>query len=325
MPERLDESLFESPLPDTARRRRGPVVATVMLVVVVIVSIVRLVSDSDGGTSPQGEANTVTSTTASGTAPVSTISALTLVEFSPDQALLYYPTMLPDGWDLCRQLDDVSQGDRFCDPDAADSIWLQVALKDAGTIRSERSVATGDPHGGRWLDAADQRTIIYPAGQFLALVVSTVEDGLAPEHLLAVADSIPLVADREALYGTYEVPLDLAIITDEQLASLVASVDSDPRVVANRNGADAQVFMETGSLLLFYGDGFTTPDFGPSLPLPRLIEADRPVVVGESPSRGRGFAVWDQRGYGWRLETNGTADTATDLALDIIERIASLE
>ena len=172
--------------------------------------------------------------------------------------------MLPDGWDLRRQLEDVSQGDRFCDPDDADSIWLQVALKDAGTIRSDRSVATGDPHGGRWLDAAGQRTIVYPAGQFLALVVSTVEDGVAPEQLLAVADSIPLVADREALYGTYEFPLDLAAITDEQLASLVASVTSDRRVVANRNGAEAQIFVDTGSLLLFYGDGSPHPTSGPT-------------------------------------------------------------
>jgi hypothetical protein len=46
--------------------------------------------------------------------------------------------------------------------------------------------------------------------------VSTVEDGLAPEERLAVADSIPLVADRGALNGAYEVPLDLAAITDEQ-------------------------------------------------------------------------------------------------------------
>jgi hypothetical protein len=144
MPERLDESLFESPLPDTARRRRGPVVATFMLAVVVVtVSIVWLVSGSDDGTSPQGGASTVTSTTGSGTAPVSTVPGRMLVEFSPDPALLYYPTMLPDGWHLCRQMEDVSQGDRFCDPDDADSIWVQVALKDgarSGPTEASRPV-----------------------------------------------------------------------------------------------------------------------------------------------------------------------------------------
>jgi hypothetical protein len=300
-------------------------VAVVLATAIVAIGIVWLVSVSEDDTATQGGASTAAPTTGGGIAPVSTIPAVTLVAFSADLALLYYPTMLPDGWDLCRQLEDVSQGDRFCDPDDEESGWVQVALKDTGTIRSDRSVATGDPHGGRWLDAGDQRTVAYPSGQFLVLVVSTVEDGLVPDDLLAVADSIPLVANRSALHGTYEMPLDFETVTDEQLAGLVASIDSDPRVVANRNGADAQVFMETGSLLLFYGDGFTTPDFGPNLPLPRLIEADRPVVVGESQSRGRGFAVWDQRGFGWRLETNGTADTATELSLDIIERIAGLE
>ena len=327
MPERFDESLLESPLPSPTQRRLGPFAVVVALAIAIVaIGLVWLLSDFDDGTAMQGGTEgTAAPTTGDGTVPVSTIPRVTLVAFSPDPALLYYPTMLTDGWDLCRQLEDVSQGDRFCDPDDEEAGWVQVALKDTGTVRSDRGVATGDPHGGRWLDAVDQRAVAYPAGQFLVLVVSTAEDGLVPDDLLAVAGSIPLVANRSALYGTYEVPLDFAAVTDEQLAGLVASIDSDPRVVANRNGADAQVFMETGSLLLFYGDGFTTPDFGPGLPLPRLIEGDRPVVVGESQSRGRGLAVWDQRGFGWRLETNGTADTATELALDIIERIAGLE
>jgi hypothetical protein len=300
-------------------------VAVALAAAIVAIGLVWVLSDSDDGTATQGGTDGAAPTTGGGTVPVSTIPRVTLVAFSPDPALLYYPMMLPDGWDICRQLEDVSQGDRFCDPDDEEAGWVQVALKDTGTVRSDRGGATGDPHGGRWLDAVDQRAVAYPAGQFLVLVVSTDEDGLVPDDLLAVAGSIPLVANHSALYGTYEVPLDFEAVTDEQLAELVASIDSDPRVVANRNGADAQVFMETGSLLLFYGDGFTTPDFGPNLPLPRLIEGDRPVVVGESPSRGRGFAVWDQRGFGWRLETNGTADTATELALDIIDRIAGLE
>jgi hypothetical protein len=36
MPERLEESLFESLPPDTVRRRRGPAVATVMLAVAAV-------------------------------------------------------------------------------------------------------------------------------------------------------------------------------------------------------------------------------------------------------------------------------------------------
>jgi len=326
MPDRLDESLFESPIPDVARPRRGPVVVLVVIAAVVVVAIVSwFVSGSDDRSTSASEAGTAPVTTGGGTETVTTLPAVTLVEFSPDLALLYYPTMLPDGWDVCRQLEDISQGDRFCDPDGDETGWVQVALKSSNAIRLDQTTAVGDPHNGRWLDPGDQRAVVYPAGRFQYLVASTSEDGLLPHDLLAVADSIPMVADRGALYGTYEVPLDFAAITDEQLAALVASVDSDPRVIVNRNGLDAQVFMATGSLSLFYGDGFTAPDFGPGLPLPRLIDAARPVVVGESPSQGRAYAVWDQRGFGWRLETNGTADTAAELASNIIELIAALE
>ncbi|MEA3509971.1 MAG: hypothetical protein U9R51_00910, partial [Actinomycetota bacterium] len=74
-----------------------------------------------------------------------------------------------------------------------------------------------------------------------------------------------------------------------------------------------------------YGDGLTVPDFAATLVMPRLVDADRPIVVGESSIRHRTYAIWDQRGYGWRLEGQITVDEITALARDLADRIAALE
>ena len=119
-------------------------------------------------------------------------------------------------------------------------------------------------------------------------------------------------------------PLDLDAVTDDQLAGLMSHVDPNPRV-SGRRTLSAEVHTPAVFLSLFLGDGFTLPDLAPTIGMPRLITADRPVVVGESTARRRTFTIWDQRGYGWHLEGQITIDEITTIALDLIDRIAALE
>ena len=327
MSDRFDESLLESPIPPGKPGRGWLAGIGIVVVVVAGIAAVWFGFLADGGLPDEddtsgGSAGTSIASNTVQTTP--TVPALVLDSFVPEPPLLYYPTLLPEGWELCRQLEDKSKGDRFCDPDDDESLsWLQVTVKDAGAVRLDRGQSTGDPHGGVWLEKGDRIEVAYPSGQFLVVVLAT-ESDLTEDDVLAISESIPLVGGRDTLYGSYELPLDLGAVTDEQLAGLVSAIDPDPRIAGRRAG-EAQIFTSSGSVYVFFGDGYTVPDFGPTLSFPYLVAADRPLVVGESPSRGIAYAVWDQRGHSWRLETQDTAEDITTLALDLIDRIAALE
>ena len=122
MPERFDKSLLSSPMPPRSERG-GRLVWLVAVVVVVAVIVVWLVL-ADGDESAGGAADTSTTATSTAKITATTLPALVLEAHSADPALLYYPTLLPEGWEVCRQLEDISRGDRFCDPDD-DNVWLQ--------------------------------------------------------------------------------------------------------------------------------------------------------------------------------------------------------
>jgi hypothetical protein len=141
------------------------------------------------------------------------------------------------------------------------------------------------------------------------------------ETLLEVAVSIPVVIDYASLYGTHEDRLAVDLVTDEDLAALLLEYDDDPTVTKAQ--FEVQVFAPTVSVLGFGADGSSVPEFAWTIPRPRLIQADRPIVVGELPDRLRGYAVWDQAGYGWRVEGQITADEAAMLASRLISRIAA--
>ena len=54
---------------------------------------------------------------------------------SADPELLYYPTLLPEGWEVCHQLEDISRGDRFCDPAGTNRLFPHDP---AGYLRANR-------------------------------------------------------------------------------------------------------------------------------------------------------------------------------------------
>lgn len=321
MSDRIDESLLESPLPPPRQRSRWLVwLAAVVLIGVVAVALLSTVGAQDNA-SPGDD--TSTSEPVDGSTAVTTVvSTVMLVEFTPEPALVYYPTLLPRGWQVCRQIEDVANGDRFCNPEDP-SGYIQVAVKGTDLVHFDRGQPTGDSHGGVWLDQGDRLEVAYVVGASSAVIVTADGTGITKSDLLAVADTIPLVGRRRLLHGSYELPIDLSGTTDEQLAGLLTPLDPDARVTGRRPG-EAQIFASEVVLSLFWGDGLVVPDFAASVPYPRLVPAARPLIAGESPTRRRSYAIWDQGGYGWRLELQGTAEDAAAIAADLIHRIADL-
>lgn len=311
------DELLTSPVHDTDRSRRRAwwLGAVFVVLVAAVVSIVAL-----NGPGETERASTATSQPSGELTTLSVDAPMSLEPYDAEPALLYYPTVLPEGWDLCRQLEDISKGDRFCAPNDDDT-WLQIAVKDHGEVRLTGTPVRDIPNA-QWVTVVGETVLAVPSGEFQVVLVEG--SGIPNTDVVAIAETIPLIGDRDALYADYEVPLDLQAVPGDALGDLLSTVDPEPRVAGRRTG-EAQVYAETVSLSVFTGGGPTLPDFAATIPLPRLVPADRPLVVGESPSRSRSYAFWDQRGFSWRLEGRVSLDETYTLALSVIEKVAALE
>ncbi len=318
MQDQFDVSLFDSPYSqdEPPRWRRLAILIGILAVAAVTVAVAVWAGSND---SPDDLAlSTSTSQPSSdSTVATTTLPTVRLTPNEPDPPLLHHPTRLPEGWEACRVIEDASRGDRFCDPQSPDD-WVQVSVKYPQTVNSfDGAPTTGNVFDGKWLSVGETNEAAYLRG---FTYVSVMSAALPPDTLLAIAGSIPSVSDFGALYGSYEVPLNMTDMSDEELALLLADFDNEP-VVQRRTG-EVQVFTPFVTLYGFWGDGFTLPDFAPTISLPRLVEAPRPLVIGESLESGRAIALWDQGGYGWRLEGRMTAENATDLTLELINQIS---
>ncbi len=244
---------------------------------------------------------------------------MAVAAYEPEESFLNHPTLLPEGWELCRHLERADTGDRFCPPDEEEA-WLQIATKPADRVRLDLGESIEGSASGVWLSRVDRIEAAFPFSTGDVVVVTS---AVIPEQvLLAIAESIPLVGSRGSLYGEYELPLALEDVTDEQLTGLLGNLGEQVRVT--RRDLEASVFTSVVILRLFAADELYVPTMAPWIPKPRLIDANRPVVVGESASQRRTFVIWDQRGYGWRLEGQMTVEDASELALEIIELVAGL-
>ncbi|MEA2010664.1 MAG: hypothetical protein U9N78_08170 [Actinomycetota bacterium] len=324
MPDDIDESLLASPLDDDRQSRRAVIFGSVAaLLVAAAVAVWLFPGDDDTGirgveAAPES-VTVVDDTAAADTTGAAEAPEVVLWPYEPDPPILYHPTELPRGWEACRVVEDSSRGDRFCDRDG-DEAFVQVSVKEAGDVRSDAAPPTGDDYNGVWLDRGASNDVGYRRGMVWVVVRS--DDALPAATLVEIAASIPAVSDFDSLYGTYEAALALEEISDGDLAALLSEFDPEPRVV--RRDGEANVYAGDVSLYGFYADGHSVPDFAWSLPQPRLIPADRPIVVGVSSERNRAYAVWDQAGFGWRLEGRMTADEIAALAYDLVECIAAL-
>lgn len=242
-----------------------------------------------------------------------------LVATAPGERFINHPTLLPEGWELCRHLERAQTGDRWCHPDDED-VWLQVATRQRDLVRLDLGEPIEGSATGVWLARTEPIEAAFPSSAGDVVVVSSA--ALPEDSLVTIAESIPLVGSRDSLYAEYELPLDLETVSDEELAKLLESLGEEVRV--NRRNLEASIFTSVIILRVFAVDELYVPDLAPWIPKPRLIDGDRPVVVGESESRSRSYAIWDQRGYGWRLEGQMTAQDASGLALAIVELVAAL-
>lgn len=319
MPEPLNPELLHPPTPD-----RMPWWATALAGLALAGIgfgawwLLRPQSASDQATGSSGAISAWAAT-----APEATTTTLALVPVALDPPLLHWPTLLPEGFELCSQIDHLTTGDRFC-PHPSSTPWVQVAVKDPAVLPMSRGVPIPSSHGAVWLTAAgDPLEIAVPLSAAAILVVSgrAIEAG----PLLEVTQSIPLVVERAALYGAYEPQIDPEGLDDAALAGLMAGAAGDVRVSRRGGWGEAGVYAGSWWLSLSWTDRHLLPALATTVSRPRLeIHNGRPLVVGESRERGRAWALWDHGDLFWRLEGPGSAVDASSLAGDIIARAAAL-
>lgn len=311
MPGDFDKSLLESPYAkqsDGSSKRVWITGAAMVVALAVAVGIFLVLSDGP----TQDVANV--STTTSG--ELSAVPAVVdLVPTNEDPQLLIHPTVLPDGWQACDVTEDYGSADRFCGSD--ESLWVSVKFVSPESFRPPDTTPTG-VLGGEWVNDSEPVEIHFPInGHYTAIVQS---QGLDREQTLEVATSIPIVGQRQSLIGSYEIPIEGRDVTEDDIAALFATISDDPDVELGRY--EFRVRSPLATLYAFRTSALWTDDAATDFPYPRMLPADRPLVVGESVDRNKAFAVWDQGGFAWSLEGSLDADQVSALALDIVTKVA---
>jgi hypothetical protein len=314
MADNFDKSLLESPY-EKEPRPAGParlLVAVAAVVGVLAVAVIGFVAMSGDDPLPESASPDSSTTTAVDASP----GTIEMVANDENPQLLIHPTTIPAGWTACVVSEDYRSADRFCSSD--ESSWVSVKFLSPESFTAPESTAAGVANG-EWVSDSDPVEIHFPINDHYTAIVQS--QGLDREQTLEVATSIPIVASRGALIGSYEVPIEGEDLTEAEVAALFASVTDDPTVDLGR--FEIRVGSALASLYAFRTSTFWTEDAATDLPFPRVIPADRPLVVGESLERNRAFAVWDQGGFGWRLEGAFDAAEISELALDIVGQVAA--
>ena len=280
---------------------------------VVVVAVVGLVGWATWG----GDDATVSGSDASTTTTAGSGAEVTLVDYAPTPALLSHPTVLPDEWDACSITDDYRDPDRFCG--RTDTQWVEVEFMFPRPSDPETAVTTG-VLDGEWTSLSDPLEARFPINEHVSLAVRA--EGLGEGLLVEIARSIPVLADRASLYGAYELPIDWEAMTADDLVGLLDQVEGEATVDLARY--ELNVRTSKASLYGFNSRGFWTADAATDLPRARVVEATRPLVVGESQEMRKGYAVWDQAVFSWRLEGNLNAEETAALALSVIAKLESL-
>lgn len=307
----IDPDLLKSPHSDSEPRRGLPVagVAAVAVVLAVVGVIAWVIWTGDDAAESASDAGTTTT--------AGSVADITLVEYAPTPALLAHPTVLPDEWDACSVTDDYLDPDRFCG--RTEDQWVEVEFMFPRPSDRETAVPTG-VHDGEWTSPSNPLEARFPINEHVSLAVRA--EGLDESQLVEIARSIPVLADRASLYGAYELPIDWEAMTGDDLVGLLDQFEGDATVDLGR--FELTVRTSNASLYGFNSRGFWTADASSDLPRARLVDSDRPLVVGESQEMQKGYAVWDQAGFAWRLEGNLTAEETAALALSVIAKLANL-
>lgn len=310
----MDPNVLKSPYddPDTSRRipRITAAIAGVVLATVAVVWAVSEVGD-DPQEGVQAESEPTLSPVDASTQPDHV-----LVPYTTEQPLLTHPTILPAGWDACVVTEDRFDPDRFCDSEGEN--WIEVRYVVPRPSRDD--VVPAGVHGGVWASESDPIEVRFPVNEHVSVAVTA--SGVSDEQVLEVAASVPMVGDQDALYGPYDLPIDWSQFSDTDFAGLLD--DFEPDATVTLDPYELRVRTSNAALHGFNSRGPWTADAATDLPQARLVTADRPVVVGASAELHKGYAVWDQAGYAWRLEGNLTVEQVTSLALSVIAKLADL-
>ncbi len=317
------------------RRPASVLIGVAALVFVMIGSLAGLslvlrsdsgINDATTGTTTAAPETATTPTTVATPTPTSAPSdqgvSLVLSDLVVDVPLAYWPTVAPAGWKVCRQFEDASRGDQICDPGADGFIGISLTFNTPVDGRPP-----GPLPGSSLLTDGDMLVLSMPINN-AGYVLNVTSQGLSTSDLTLVTASIPLVGAQRDFAPVEEPILDVASLSDDEVASMLPGEMSAPVVVRDRRSfnvfGDSVTLTVTDENWLPQGTPFTVLDRLPRIPLPHLIpDADRPVVIGESAS-GWAYATWDQGGYSWFLEGRGSADEMRRRALDAIASIASL-
>ena len=303
----VDRGLLDSPYPED--RARGFPLARVVLgifLVLLATAITLWMIDRAGGTPVASE-----STTTAAGAPV------VLAAYAPEPPILTHPRVLPEGWAACSLTDDRFDPDRFCGADV--ERWVEVSYAFARPTNPETAVPAG-LHDGVWVSQSEPLELRFPVNEHVDLTLKA--NGLERQQALDIAGSIPILSNLESLYGIYEIPIDWEAMHADDLVGLLDQFEDDATVDLGR--FELTVRTSNASLYGFNSRGYWTPAAATDLPMARLVEADRPLVVGASDDLKRGYAVWDQAGFSWRLEGNLDAEEMTALALSVIAKLREL-
>ena len=305
----IDPDLLRSPHIDADENRRIRWGIGGLVLIAIVPAVVVVVVLSTGGDPDEG--------TEAGATTTSGASAIVLDAYAPDPPLLVHPRVLPVAWEACSVTEDPFDPDRFCGP--TENQWLEVEYMFPRPPDPETAVFAG-LHNGEWVSESDLLEVRFPINEHVAVAVRA--QGVDADSVLAIGDSIPLVSDRESLYGAYELPIDWESMTGDDLVGLLDQFERDATVDLGR--FELTVRTSNATLYGFNPRSFWTPDAAMDLPMARLVDADRPLVVGESEELRKGYAVWDQAGFAWRLEGNLDADETTALVLSVIAKLADL-
>lgn len=311
MPDRFDESLLVSPL-DEEQPPRWPWFLSLAVAVLVVVGAWVLLSGGD----PEPVAFGTTSTSL-GESRESLSEPPQLVAFDADPAVLFYPTVLPEGMELCSvQLGNpVSIPDVLCDPDNP-ARWIKLQLLEQGTP------------GGASIPNADGITELRRDPPSVGVVVGeggiTLEaEGISFDQLVAIAKRIPLAQPIE------HADEDTVTLDEDGLSTVVGWTTSTADFRPNPGGAwdvyapgltlyTSPVFIEGEDRSMALG-----------LVRPLLVSKQHGMVVGGMTPGGRyatdrSAATWIQGNRFWFVMYEGSPEDLSAKVLAMEQAIETL-
>lgn len=314
---RIDPSLLES-VDDRDQDRVTPKTALLLVAVVaLVVSAAVLAAWFLLGRGPGSDG--VATTTLS---PEEIAASKVLVDVDLDDPMVFWPTVAPAGWELCRESNNPRSGARWCSPDGGD--WVQMSV--LPEARLEGRPPGPLPRSTLIDDGASRLVLSIPIGiQDSSVVLNVTSQGITSNDLAVIAASVPVIGDTATFAPVDEPDFDVTVFNEDQLATLIRGDVDTPKVVVDRRSFN--VFGQSATLLAGVSHVGAAP---PShlldrfwwIESPRLIEADRAVIVGSD--QGLAVAIWDQGDWNWILTGPATTDQIADRAVSVIAAVNEL-